>query len=454
MKRELLLTLIVCMALFAGWIAVAEEIVAEPEIEKEERAPLESLRQFAEVFTRIKQSYVEEVDDDELVRYAIRGMLEGLDPHSDFVIEDEYEELQENTSGEFGGLGIEVGMEDGFIKVISPIDDTPAAKAGVKAGDLIIRLDDKPVKGMTLNEAVDVMRGKPGTTITLTILRDAADAPVVIEIERDVIRVKSVKGRLLENAYAYVRISNFQQHTAKDMVKRIDSLREESEGPLKGLILDLRNNPGGVLNSAVAVSDAFITEGEIVYTEGRTKSSMSRFAAKPDDILDGAPMVVLVNEGSASASEIVAGALQDHQRAIIIGRTTFGKGSVQTVIPVDDKSAVKITTARYFTPKGRSIQAEGIVPDIELQPLTVELKEKKLALVRESELSGHLVNPEDDIPDSKEVPADADTNKDDVKEADSEKQQDAAPLIVEDFMLNEALNLLKGLHILGRQGGE
>jgi carboxyl-terminal processing protease len=453
-KRELLLTLIVCMALFAGGISVAEEIVAEPEIEKEERAPLESLRQFAEVFTRIKQSYVEEVDDDELVRYAIRGMLEGLDPHSDFVIEDEYEELQENTSGEFGGLGIEVGMEDGFIKVISPIDDTPAAKAGVKAGDLIIRLDDKPVKGMTLNEAVDVMRGKPGTTITLTILRDAADAPVVIEIERDVIRVKSVKGRLLEEAYAYVRISNFQQHTAKDMVKHIDNLREESEGPLKGLILDLRNNPGGVLNSAVAVSDAFITEGEIVYTEGRTKSSMSRFAAKPDDILDGAPMVVLVNEGSASASEIVAGALQDHQRAIIIGRTTFGKGSVQTVIPVDDKSAVKITTARYFTPKGRSIQAEGIVPDIELQPLTVELKEKKLALVRESELSGHLVNPEDDIPDSKEVPADADTNKDDVKEADSEKQQDAAPLIVEDFMLNEALNLLKGLHILGRQGGE
>ncbi len=454
MKRELLLTLIVCMALFAGWIVVAEEIVAEPEIEKEERAPLESLRQFAEVFTRIKQSYVEEVDDDELVRYAIRGMLEGLDPHSDFVIEDEYEELQENTSGEFGGLGIEVGMEDGFVKVISPIDDTPAAKAGVKAGDLIIRLDDKPVKGMTLNEAVDVMRGKPGTTITLTILRDAADAPVVIEIERDVIRVKSVKGRLLENAYAYVRISNFQQHTAKDMVKRIDSLREESEGPLKGLILDLRNNPGGVLNSAVAVSDAFITEGEIVYTEGRTKSSMSRFAAKPDDILDGAPMVVLVNEGSASASEIVAGALQDHQRAIIIGRTTFGKGSVQTVIPVDDKSAVKITTARYFTPKGRSIQAEGIVPDIELQPLTVELKEKKLALVRESELSGHLVNPEDDIPDSKELPADADTDKDDVKEADSEKQQDATPLIVEDFMLNEALNLLKGLHIFGRQGGE
>ncbi len=454
MKRELLLTLIVCMALFAGGISVAEEIVAEPEIEKEERAPLESLRQFAEVFTRIKQSYVEEVDDDELVRYAIRGMLEGLDPHSDFVIEDEYEELQENTSGEFGGLGIEVGMEDGFVKVISPIDDTPAAKAGVKAGDLIIRLDDKPVKGMTLNEAVDVMRGKPGTTITLTILRDAADAPVVIEIERDVIRVKSVKGRLLEKAYAYVRISNFQQHTAKDMVKHIDNLREESEGPLKGLILDLRNNPGGVLNSAVAVSDAFITEGEIVYTEGRTKSSMSRFAAKPDDILDGAPMVVLVNEGSASASEIVAGALQDHQRAIIIGRTTFGKGSVQTVIPVDDKSAVKITTARYFTPKGRSIQAEGIVPDIELQPLTVELKEKKLALVRESELSGHLVNPEDDIPDSKELPADADTDKDDVKEADSEKQQDAAPLIVEDFMLNEALNLLKGLHIFGRQGGE
>ncbi|OOZ43160.1 S41 family peptidase [Solemya elarraichensis gill symbiont] len=441
------------MALGVGGIAVAEESVAEAEaeVEKEKIAPLESLRQFAEVFTRVKQSYVEEVDDDELIRFAIRGMLDGLDPHSDFVIEDDYEELQENTSGEFGGLGIEVGMEDGFVKVISPIDDTPAAAAGVKAGDLIIRLDDKPVKGMTLNEAVDVMRGKPGTSITLTILREGADAPVVVRIERDIIRVKSVKGRLLEKSYAYIRISNFQQHTSKDMVKRIDNLREDSEGPLKGLILDLRNNPGGVLNGAVAVSDAFITEGEIVYTKGRTKSSMSRFAAKPDDILDGAPIVVLVNEGSASASEIVAGALQDHQRAIIIGRTTFGKGSVQTVIPVDEKSAVKITTARYFTPKGRSIQAEGIVPDIELQPLTVELKEKKLALVRESALSGHLVNHDEEDTDPEQAPANGESGE---VEAEPEKKESDAPLVVEDFMLNEALNLLKGPHIFGRQGGE
>ncbi|OOY76183.1 S41 family peptidase [Solemya velum gill symbiont] len=451
MKKELLLTLSVCIALGIGGFAVAEESAAQAEVEKEEVAPLESLRQFAEVFTRIKQSYVEEVDDDKLIRFAIRGMLDGLDPHSDFVIEDDYEELQENTSGEFGGLGIEVGMEDGFVKVISPIDDTPAAAAGVKAGDLIIRLDDQPVKGMTLNEAVDVMRGKPGTSITLTILRGGADAPVVVEIERDIIRVKSVKGRLLEKAYAYIRISNFQQHTSKDMVKRIDRLREESGGSLNGLILDLRNNPGGVLNGAVAVSDAFITKGEVVYTEGRTKSSMSRFAAKPDDVLDGAPIVVLVNEGSASASEIVAGALQDHQRAIIIGRTTFGKGSVQTVIPVDEKSAVKITTARYFTPNGRSIQAEGIVPEIELQPLTVELKEKKLTLVRESVLSGHLVNHDEEDTDPAQAPANGESGE---VEAEPEKKESDTPLVVEDFMLNEALNILKGLHILGQHGGE
>ena len=445
-KRETILGLVLTAGLGFCTNLAAEEEPAEKS-EPPKTAPLETLRQFAEVFSRIKQAYVEEVEDDVLIRYAIRGMLDGLDPHSDFVYEEDYDVLQENTSGEFGGLGIEVGMEDGFVKVIAPMDDTPAEKAGVKAGDLVIRLDDKPVKGMTLNEAVDEMRGKPGSIIKLTILRDGVEAPLTIEIERAVIRVASVKSRLLEDAYGYVRISNFQAHTAQDLVKEVEKLHAESEGPLKGMILDLRNNPGGVLNGAVAVSDAFLTKGEIVYTEGRTADSNSRFSAKPDDILSGSPLVVLVNEGSASASEIVAGALQDHHRAVVVGRTTFGKGSVQTVIPVDEESAVKITTARYFTPKGRSIQAEGIVPDIELLPVSVELKKKALRSVKESALSGHLENPNGNGEKSDSIKEDAESDA----SGDQKEEKDDETLITEDFMLNEALNLLKGLHILSLQ---
>lgn len=454
MKSKRILNVLIALCLAMSVSAIASEPATEKDAQADDKkAPLESLRQFAEVFSRIKQSYVEEVDNDELIEYAIRGMLEGLDPHSDFVVEEDYDELQENTKGEFGGLGIEVAMEDGFVKVIAPMDDTPAEKAGVKAGDLIIRLDDKPVKGMTLNDAVDVMRGEPGSVLTLTILRDGVEAPLTIEIERAIIRVASVKTRLLEDAYGYVRISNFQTHTAQDLIKRVDELKEESDGPLKGMILDLRNNPGGVLNAAVAVSDAFIGKGEIVYTEGRTDDSNSRYAAKPDDIIDGAPLVVLINEGSASASEIVAGALQDHHRAVLVGRTSFGKGSVQTVIPVDEKSAVKITTARYFTPKGRSIQAEGIVPDIILERVTVELKEKALQSVKEAALSGHLSNPNGDSEESHEAKESDDSEEETDKEAEPEagdesESEEKSVLITEDYFLNEALNLLKGLYIL------
>lgn len=415
-------------------VSVAQESQSTTENSVNTAAPLESLRQFAEVFSRIKQSYVEEVEDDLLIRYAIRGMLEGLDPHSDFVVEEDYDELQENTRGEFGGLGIEVGMEDGFIKVISPMDDTPAEKAGIASGDLIIRLDDQPVKGLSLNDAVDKMRGEPGSVIKLTILRDGQEAPLTVEIERAVIHVASVKTRLLEKSYGYVRISNFQTQTAQDLVKRIEEMKQNSDGPLRGIILDLRNNPGGVLNGAVAVSDAFLSKGDIVYTEGRTRDANDRYTAKPDDIIDGAPMVVLINEGSASASEIVAGALQDHHRAVLVGSTSFGKGSVQTVIPVDDKSAVKITTARYFTPKGRSIQAEGIIPDILVEPVTVEFRENLLASVKESELTGHLENPNG-------------KQQNDAIES-GESTDKTVPLISEDFVLNEGLNLLKGLYIL------
>ena len=400
--------------------------------DQEATVPLNELRTFTDVFARIKNDYVEQVDDKTLLENAIRGMLTGLDPHSAFLNEDEFRELQIGTSGEFGGLGIEVGMENGFVKVISPIDDTPAQRAGVKAGDLIIRLDDRPVKGLTLSEAVKIMRGKKGTRIVLTIVREGVDRPVKIPITRAVIRVKSVKARMLEPGFGYVRISNFQSKTTHIMVEAVDKLRSNNKGELKGLILDLRNNPGGVLTGAVGVSDAFLDEGLIVYTEGRHDDSLLRYSATKGDILDGAPLVVLVNEGSASASEIVAGALQDHERGIILGTQTFGKGSVQTILPLKEKAALKLTTARYYTPSGRSIQAEGIAPDIELKHLKLaQADSDSLSPVRESDLNRHLLNIES-----------SDNNK------DSSKSSDDTNLASKDYQLYEALNLLKGLYIL------
>jgi len=385
---------------------------------------------FAEVFGRIKSDYVERVPDKKLLEEAIQGMLNGLDPHSSYLNEEDYRELRVGTSGEFGGVGIEVGMEDGFLKVIAPIDDTPAARAGIKAGDTIIKLDDKTVKGMALDDAVKLMRGKPGTKIELTITREGREKPFDVTLERAVIKVVSVKGRLLEPGYLYIRLSQFQTHTAEDLIKTISRLK--GQGPVRGLILDLRNNPGGVLNAAVAVSDAFLESGLIVYTEGRVKDSQLRFQAAPDDVLDGAPMVVLVNGGSASASEIVAGALQDHKRAVVMGRQTFGKGSVQTIIPINERTALKLTTARYFTPNGRSIQADGIKPDIELAEVKVA-KSDGGAKLRESDLGGHLANPNGSTP------------------AKGDRKDDDRPLVEQDYELAEALNLLKGLSILQQQ---
>jgi carboxyl-terminal processing protease len=392
--------------------------------------PFEDLRVFAEVFGRIKSDYVERVPDKKLLEEAIQGMLNGLDPHSSYLNEEDYRELRVGTSGEFGGVGIEVGMEDGFLKVIAPIDDTPAARAGIKAGDTIIKLDDKTVKGMALDDAVKLMRGKPGTKIELTITREGREKPFDVTLERAVIKVVSVKGRLLEPGYLYIRLSQFQTHTAEDLIKTISRLK--GQGPVRGLILDLRNNPGGVLNAAVAVSDAFLESGLIVYTEGRVKDSQLRFQAAPDDVLDGAPMVVLVNGGSASASEIVAGALQDHKRAVVMGRQTFGKGSVQTIIPINERTALKLTTARYFTPNGRSIQADGIKPDIELAEVKVA-KSDGGAKLRESDLGGHLANPNGSTP------------------AKGDRKDDDRPLVEQDYELAEALNLLKGLSILQQQ---
>ena len=400
--------------------------------EEPDAVPLEELRMFADIFGRIKKDYVEPVSDRELLDYAIRGMLDGLDPHSSYLDEDDFKEMQEGTSGEFGGLGIEVGTEDGFIKVIAPIDDTPAQEAGVLAGDLIIRLDDKPVKGLGLSEAVKLMRGKPGTKIKLTISRNDEDKPLIFEITRAVIKQASVKSRELEPGFGYVRLSQFQAHTAEDMLEAIARLKKKAGGKLQGMVLDLRNNPGGVLNSAVSVSDAFLAEGMIVYTEGRLNSSLLKFKAAPGDVLNGAPLVVLVNGGSASASEIVAGALQDHNRAVVMGQPTFGKGSVQTIVPVNARVALKLTTARYFTPNGRSIQAEGIVPDIELNPIQVKERVLSHSRLKEADLLDHLDNP-----------ATGGTKTD-------KKEANGSSLVEEDFVLNEALNLLKGLAILGR----
>ena len=356
--------------------------------------PLEDLRVFTDVYARIKQDYVTEVDDSMLIENAIRGMLSGLDPHSSFLDEEQFRELQIGTSGEFGGLGIEVGMENGFVKVIAPIDDTPAERAGVKAGDLIIRLDGKSVKGLALEEAVKLMRGKKGSKIDLTILREGEDSPLNIIITRDVIRVRSVRSRILEPGIGYVRISNFQSKTTRGLLDAVESLKKKNKGELKGLVLDLRNNPGGVLTGAVGVSDAFLKDNKlIVYTEGRVEDSELRYNASTGDSINGAPLVVLINQGSASASEIVAGAMQDHNRATILGTTSFGKGSVQTILPLKENAALKLTTARYYTPAGRSIQGEGIVPDVLLQVEDDGEDEiKSFNMLSEVDLEGHLEN--------------------------------------------------------------
>ncbi len=426
-------------ALLGASLTLGEGVLAGKN--ETETLPLEDLRTFTEIFAKIKNDYVEPIEDKDLLENAIRGMLSGLDPHSAYLVPDDYKELQAGTSGEFGGLGNEVGMEDGFVKVISPIDDTPAHRAGVEAGDLVIRLDDTPVKGMALSDAVKIMRGKPGTDIVLTIVRDGAPKPLKITITRDVIRVTSVKSRMLEPGYGYVRISQFQSRTGDSLREALAKLEDTADGALKGLVLDLRNNPGGVLSAAVSVSDAFLKNGIIVYTEGRLDDAKLKFNAKPTDVLNGAPLVVLVNGGSASASEIVAGALQDHQRAVIMGSKTFGKGSVQTILPMDNGSALKLTTAKYYTPSGVSIQATGISPDIELENLKLSDPETPVtSRIKEADLARHL-----------QGEGEKDADKSSGKPQDSKAQKDELPLARRDYPVYEALNLLKGLAILQRQ---
>jgi len=432
-------TLILMLGLVLGVsLAIGRGVLAERPARHNNALPLETVRTLSEVFNKIQSNYVEEVKDEELLENAIRGMLTGLDPHSTYLDSKAFEELRVGTTGEFGGLGIVVGMEDGFVKVISPIDDTPADRAGVKAGDLIIRLDKAPVKGMSLDDAVKIMRGAPGSDIELTIVRKGGDKPLKMIITRDRIRVKSVKNRELEPGYAYVRISQFQERTGSDLRKAISQLKKKNGGKLMGLVLDLRNNPGGLLDAAVSVSDAFLERGVIVSVKGRTDDNKISQSATPGDMTNGAPMVVLVNEGSASASEIVAGALQDHKRAVIMGQKTFGKGSVQTVIPLGNKSALKLTTARYYTPAKRSIQAEGIVPDIELGHLKVSAQaDNGFKPLKEADLKHHLDNPN------------SNDNKKKKNDDDEAKKDDN--LARDDYALFEALNLLKGLHLLSNR---
>lgn len=388
-----------------------------------EDLPLEELRMFAEVFGRIKSAYVEPIDDKQLLEDAIRGMVAGLDPHSSYLAPEDYAVLQEHTTGQFGGLGIEVGIKDGLIHVIAPIDDTPAQQAGLKSGDIISRIDNKSVQGLSLGEAVDLMRGEIGSTTKLTIYREGQKTPLEFELTRAVIKVTSVKSRLLAEGYGYVRISQFQVNTGSDLNAAIKKL--QSDTPLRGVVLDLRDNPGGVLQAAVDVSDAFVDEGLIVYTEGRLDRSEMKFTAHQAMFLDKTvPLIVLINGGSASASEIVAGALQDLDRAVIMGTESFGKGSVQTILPLAGDRAVKITTARYFTPSGRSIQAQGIVPDIEVKNRSLGTLGDTGNLVKEADLEGHLENGNQ-----------------------SAKVSSAADL-GDDFQLYQAYSLLKALSIV------
>ncbi|MFP6691191.1 MAG: S41 family peptidase [Alphaproteobacteria bacterium] len=402
------------------------------------------LNLFGDVFERVRADYVEEVSDSELIEAAINGMLSSLDPHSRYLNAKSFEDMQTQTRGEFGGLGIEVTMDDnGFVKVITPIDDTPAQRAGLEPGDFVTHLDGESILGLTLAEAVDKMRGPIDSGIVLTIQRPGAEASFDVEIIRAVIRIRSVRVRMEDDDVAYVRISSFSEKTTRDLEREIDKLRDEYGDTLKGVVLDLRNNPGGLLDQAVSVSDSFLVQGEIVSTRGRRPDSIQRFNAKSGDLIDGMPMIVLINGGSASASEIVAGALQDHHRAIVLGTRSFGKASVQTVIPLGGHGAMRLTTARYYTPAGTSIQARGIHPDIVVEQAKIE-RINRGPRRSEANLRGSLSNEQDNGEDDEEAGA---TEGDDNGAQDNAREESTAP---EDYQLARALDLLRGLQLLSK----
>ncbi|WP_174875486.1 S41 family peptidase [Vogesella oryzae] len=446
------LTLLTTGALLGGALTLSIQAFAD---KGDSVLPLNELRTFAEVFGRIKQDYVEPVEDKKLINDAIHGMLSGLDPHSDYFDPKEFKDFKESTQGEFVGLGIEISMEDGLVKVVSPIEDTPAQKAGIKSGDFIVKIDDTPVRGLSINDAVKRMRGLPNTKVTLTIARKTETKPIVLTLTRATIQTKSVKSRLLEPGYGYIRVSQFQDHTVENFATELGKLYKDNKTPLNGLVLDLRDDPGGLLNGAVGVSAAFLPKDAlVVYTEGRVQDAQMRLYANPKYYLRGGsdyyakspaelksvPLVVLVNGGSASASEIVAGALQDHKRALIVGTQTFGKGSVQSVLPLSNDGGIKLTTARYFTPSGRSIQAKGITPDI-----NAEDNSDNSFRIREADLDKHLSNPNGDAeaPKTSSKPAAAPAAKPATKNGEGDSNAKAV-----DSQLEQALNVLKVQQIL------
>jgi carboxyl-terminal processing protease len=462
MKRTLKPFALVTAGAVAG-VLISLGVTAVAQRDVRSALPLEDLRQFSDVFGAIKTFYVEPVEDRKLIQEAISGMVTGLDPHSAFLDAEAFKELQVGTQGEFGGLGIEVGTEDGLVKVVSPIEDTPAFRAGVKAGDLIIKIDEKPTKGMPLNEAVKLMRGKPKSSVTLTLARKGASRPIVVTLVRDVIRVQSVRSRLIESDYGYLRVTQFQETTLDNLARHLTTLGRN--GPLRGLVLDLRNDPGGLLHGAVGVSAAFLPpRALVVSTDGRTDDAKRRFLATPEDYARGGradvlsklptwvkqvPMVVLVNGGSASASEIVAGALQDHKRAVVLGTQSFGKGSVQSILPLGNNTAIKLTTARYYTPSGRSIQAKGITPDFVVEE-TAEGDITQFRL-READLSRHLTNDR--------APAESTAAPSTLSQQDhaAERTRERKPIELgadDDYQLQQALNHLKGRPVLVAKGTE
>ena len=422
----------IVLAMGLTFWATAEAKQDDPRLET-----YNQLQLFGDVFKRIKQDYVEEVSDEDLIEFAIQGMLGQLDPHSSYLDAESFRDMRVQTRGEFGGLGIEVTMENGFVKVVAPIDDTPAARAGIMAGDYITHLDGEAVPGLTLDEAIKRMRGEVGAKIVVTVSRKGEEKPFDVTIVRDVIKMRSVRHRV-EGDVGYVRISVFNEQTTPGLEKAVEELRAGLGDSMKGLVLDLRLNPGGLLTEAISVSDAFLNQGEIVSTRGREGADSQRFNAREGDLIAGLPLVVLINGGSASASEIVAGALQDHRRAVIMGTQSFGKGSVQTIVPLPDHGAMRLTTSRYYTPSGRSIQAEGISPDILVEPARVETISVKAGR-READLRGALENKggTDEATSGKEA---------DRQESGQETASDAQKRPV-DYQLDRALDLIRGVSL-------
>jgi len=422
LRVSVLALLLTCSAAALG---ADSEKPAAPVAPKTPSVSLEDIRRFTAVFDLVKQAYVEPVDDKVLMQAAVRGLLSGLDPHSEYLDQHAMDELSEDTTGSYDGLGLEVLSVDGTLRVVAPIDDTPAERAGIKPGDIITRIDGRAITADNANEAANMLRGKSGSAIMLSVLHEGSSAPIDLKLMRETIKVASVRVRGVDPGYVYIRVAQFQEETGAELKSKLAKLRAKQDAPFRGAVLDLRSNPGGLLTSAVEISDDFLDSGKIVSTRGRLKQTDLSFSATPGDVLDGAPMVVLVDNGTASAAEIVAGALKDNQRALIMGRRTFGKGSVQTVLPLDDAHAVKLTTARYFTPSGTSIQATGIQPDIELADLKLSVRDSTPALITgERDLPNHLKGDHEKERHGDKTPA-----RDDL----------------DDYALSEAFNLLKGL---------